>query len=80
MPSRLQISDMAVSPSNPHGTIRIFFSAENWRCVAFLICLMTSFDFAIFQFPSWGKSHDYEIEIHNFKQFLTLRKLLAGLL
>jgi len=37
--------------------------------VAFLICLMTSFGFVIFQLLSLGKSPNYGAEIVNFKQF-----------
>ena len=66
MPSLRQISEIDCSPLRPSGTMRIFSSAENFLRVAFLICVITSFDFAISgPFPGqdaqlWGRNRRFQ--------------------
>lgn len=53
-------------------------AAKNLRRVAFLICFITSFCFAIFSAPFSGTSPDYVAEIGDFKHFLPPRNCLKA--
>lgn len=60
--SRRQSSVRVLSPLRPSKTIRIFSSAENRLRVAFLICLTTSFGFAILQLLSGPRGPIMELK------------------